>query len=330
MSRRRRRNRENEAFGLSFLDAICCGFGAIVLLLVITKTAEPTQIRVEGTGLESVAEELAERLPQLEQRMESLQQKLAAQRERLAEARQRVARLEPKADAAAERALEVAAAAAIEKRLAQAYQELTDVMQRLYQTVDAQPSSYAAGIPVDSEYIVFVIDTSGSMHRHAWGLMLRKMRQVLQVYPDVKGIQVMNDMGEYMFEQYAGQWIPDTPGRRDIILDTLRTWTPFSTSNPVGGIITAIRAFAEPGKQISIYVLGDEFTGPSIQAVLDRVERINPEDAQGNPLVRIHAIGFPTQFVGPGISSSGIRFANLMRNLTHMNAGTFVGLAGVQ
>ena len=35
------RRREIEQFSLSFLDVICCGFGAIVLLLIITKTMQP-------------------------------------------------------------------------------------------------------------------------------------------------------------------------------------------------------------------------------------------------------------------------------------------------
>ena len=36
-----RRRRNVEAFSLSFLDCICCGFGAIILLLVLTKIGEP-------------------------------------------------------------------------------------------------------------------------------------------------------------------------------------------------------------------------------------------------------------------------------------------------
>ena len=36
-----RRKRNIEAFSLSFLDCICCGFGAIVLLLVLSKIYEP-------------------------------------------------------------------------------------------------------------------------------------------------------------------------------------------------------------------------------------------------------------------------------------------------
>ena len=37
------------------------------------------------------------------------------------------------------------------------------------------------------------------------------MEATLNIYHNVKGIQVMNDMGNYLFSRYAGQWIPDTP-----------------------------------------------------------------------------------------------------------------------
>ena len=37
----RARRREIEAISLSFLDVISCGFGALILLLVLTKVYEP-------------------------------------------------------------------------------------------------------------------------------------------------------------------------------------------------------------------------------------------------------------------------------------------------
>jgi len=52
------------------------------------------------------------------------------------------------------------------------------------------------------------------MFTYAWPTVIQKMSQVLDIYPKVKGIQVMNDMGPYMFSRYAGKWIPDTPGVR--------------------------------------------------------------------------------------------------------------------
>ena len=42
----RRRGRDIEVFSLSFLDVVSCGFGAIILLLVIVKISEPAVIDV--------------------------------------------------------------------------------------------------------------------------------------------------------------------------------------------------------------------------------------------------------------------------------------------
>ena len=36
--------RETEVFSLSFMDCICCGFGAIILLLVLTDVDQPVVI----------------------------------------------------------------------------------------------------------------------------------------------------------------------------------------------------------------------------------------------------------------------------------------------
>ena len=36
--------REINIFTMSFLDAICCGFGAIILLFIVTRTTEPGRL----------------------------------------------------------------------------------------------------------------------------------------------------------------------------------------------------------------------------------------------------------------------------------------------
>ena len=214
-------------------------------------------------------------------------------------------------------------------RLTIARQTLTEEMQRLLADTVAPDNNAIGGVPVDSEYIIFVIDTSGSMYNNpSWNKMLGVINDTLNVYPEVKGIQVMNDMGDYMFDSYRGDWIPDTPGRRSQIISTLRTWNPYSNSSPVEGVTRAINTFYSPDKKISIYVLGDDFQpGGSIQNVLQTIDRINVEDAEGNRLVRIHGIGFPTIFAGPSrFQQSVYRYSTLMREMTQRNGGTFVGL----
>ena len=137
----------------------------------------------------------------------------------------------------------------------------------------------------------------------------------------------MNDMGAYMFPGHRGQWLPDTPARRQEIIDRLYTWNAFSNSSPVEGITAAIDTYYHPDRRISLYVYGDEFTGRSIRAVVEQVRRLNRANDHEAPRVRIHAIGFPVQFANPPhLQETGIRFAALMRELTRRNGGTFVGL----
>jgi hypothetical protein len=86
----------------------------------------------------------------------------------------------------------------------------------------------------------------------------------------------------------------------------------------------AIRTYSAPDKRISVFVLGDEFTGKSIQAALDSITALNKPGPDGRRPVRIHAIGFPE---GEGMSPyTNIRFSTLMRLVCSQNNGTFVGL----
>jgi len=174
--------------------------------------------------------------------------------------------------------------------------------------------------------ILLAIDTSGSMQNYSWPKVLQKVEETLEVYPKVKGIQVLNDMGNYMFNQYAGRWIPDSPRRRRIILEQLLSWRAFSNSSPVEGIEKAIRTFHAWDKEISIYVFGDEFTGESAQRVIDRVAQLNRPDAHGRRLVRVHAVGFSIDTNDAEFQRTSRRFASLMRQLCVENGGTFVGL----
>ena len=105
----------------------------------------------------------------------------------------------------------------------------------------------------------------------------------------------------------------------------MRQWAPFSDSDPSDGIVFAIETFWSPDKKISIYVLGDEFQGDTMEQVLRQIDRINVEDENGDRRVRIHAIGFPYNFSGTPPRSSQ-RFAGLMRVLCDRNGGTFVAL----
>jgi hypothetical protein len=323
--------RDIEVFSLSFLDCICCAFGAIILLFVLSKFAEPMIIEEVREDLQSVIARLEEEIFEIRGETAVLNRELTVRKEQLSEEKIKLARLQGDLSkiegpfAASKDDADVQNI--IEGKLANARQELTEEMKRLLKKQPRKITSSVGGIPVDSEYIIFIIDTSGSMQRNAWSLVQKKMRETLEIYPKVKGIQVMNDMGNYMFSQYQGKWIPDTPGRRRAIISVLSTWRAFSNSSPVEGITAAIRRFYAADKKISLYVFGDEFSGSAIQPVIDTVDSINRSGKDGSRRVRIHAVGFPvvmekTRTAG----NTGERFATLMRVLCQKNGGTFVGL----
>jgi hypothetical protein len=325
----RPRRRDIEVFSLSFLDCICCAFGAIILLFVLSKFGEPLVIEQTRTDLDAAVIRLEEEQHDIRGESLVLERELEAKRIQLTDAKKELARLQGDLSA-----IEGEYAAArdnaevqniIEGRMARTLQDLTEEMKRLSARRPPQPNASVGGIPVDSEYIIFIIDTSGSMQRGAWGTVQKKIRETLDVYPKVKGIQIMNDMGDYMFPQYRDRWIPDTKRRREVILEALATWQPFSNSSPVEGITMSIQSFYDPKKNISLYVFGDEYSGRDMQAAVKAVDKINRAGPGGKRRVRIHAVGFPTVLTDPrGIT--GIRFAALMRAICERNGGAFVGL----
>ena len=323
------KRRENDSFNIAFLDVMSCGFGAIILLLMITRVSPPVPLEISEENNEGSVLEMQRQIFEIRGETNIYNRELNAKHEQISEFDNRIARLRRELSSLEDQLSNTneqsSANAILEGQLALAQQNLTEEMQRLQANqADLRLTDSVGGIPVDSEYVIFIIDTSGSMFNFSWTRMLEVFVDTLDIYPEVKGIQVMNDMGEYMFSQFRGDWIPDTPARRSAILQRLRTWNPFSNSSPVEGITTAIRTFYEPGKKISIYVLGDDFSGNSIAQVVSTIDRINLEDAEGNKLVRIHGIGFPVQFSQPQIfQAGGIRFAALMRELAKRNGGAF-------
>ena len=326
------RRRGIEEFSVSFLDVICCGFGAIILLLMVTKTLEP--IVLEGSNLD-LSEQIAAReqaVFEIKGQIEQLRQQIADENAQLQlslsqqdDVQQQLSDILGRFKTMTEASENISSE---NMQLASARQSLTDEMEQLLGLDFRRSSELVGGISVDSEYIIFIIDTSGSMQSAAWGQVVQKVSETLSIYPQIKGIQVMNDMGDYMFPVYRQRWIDDTPALRNSIITTLQNWAPFSNSSPVEGIREAIATYYDPNKRISIYVFGDDYTGNSIEQVVGAVDQVNRADETGRRRVRIHAIGFPVYLDQP--NARIYRFAALMRELAYRNDGTFVGLTEYQ
>lgn len=325
----RRRRRNVEAFSLSFLDCICCGFGAIILLLVLVKIYDPVIVEESEQDLQELIAMLEEELFSIRGETTTLNRDLTSARQITTDARMTLADLQRELDSVQgryEMMTEDAPELQIDEgELRAARQRLTEEMARLQPNFRRAPDDAVGGIPVDSEYIVFVIDTSGSMHAK-WSFLTQKLEEVLNAYPTVKGLQIMNDNGTFMFPQYGRGWIEDSPQIRQTIKNTMRNWAPFSDSNPADGLLYALEVFGAPDKQVSIYVFGDDFTGSSMDAVVRDIDKINIENSEGDRPVRIHAIGFPTSFSRSGAPAMAQRYAGLMRVIAERNGGTFVGL----
>jgi len=332
----RKKRRTIETATLSFLDCICCGFGGIILLLVITKIFEPIRLEESHVELEGLIARYQQELNEIVGETELVQRERLSTIERVDLDQTQISQLQRELTRIRAEFLATQDDADISSelagRLAQAKQRLTEEMQRLLADYRPDPDEYmVGGIPVDSEYIIFIIDTSGSMQRYAWPRVQQQIQETLAVYPRVRGIQVFNDMGEYMFKSYRNEWIPDTPGTREAIVAALRNWNAFSNSSPREGILEAIETFYDPTKKVSLYVYSDDFATGSINAVVREVDRRNHVGLDGSRRVRIHAVAFPVYYeVTNGELLSAARFAILMRVLCQRNGGTFVALPSLR
>lgn len=323
--RRRRRREESDSLNLSFLDAISCGFGAIILLLVITLLFEPATIQESRADVQGLIERLQKELFEIRGETEALTTEVSAppsdDEKVLAQLKADLTKIRGQYKASNQPEPETAEMG----ELRAARQQLTDEMRKLL--ADYRPpanDTTVGGIPVDSEYIIFVIDNSGSM-QSVWPTVKAKVKETLEVYPRIKGIQVLSSSGEYLLRGTARRWIPDSRTSRAQIVRTMENW-PGSASNPTEGIVAAIETFYSPDKRISIYVFGDDFQGRVVERVIRQIESINKPDGKGRRLVRIHGIGFPTGEA----SANPAGFAAFMRALCDRSDGTFVALTQVE
>ena len=304
-----------EVFGLAFLDVIACAFGAMVLLLLITRPA-PIEVADEsGASVETaVLDEAADLVRRLHARWEALQARLTEEPERPAAAGGE--------DPALEEAIRVAG-----ERLQQLQRDnrgLERVEESLRRATLRTPAPATerdpevGGIPVDSEYVIFILDTSGSM-KQIWGEVMDIMGRVLDIHPKVSGFQVLNDNGAYLIRAYRQRWIRDTPRQRRSILNALRNWGAMSNSSPVEGLQTALRTYARREGKTAIYIFGDDFRGESYDRVMDTLRDLNVDRATGRNRVRVHAIGFVSSQIHD-------RYATLMREVTRNHDGAFLAL----
>ena len=314
----KRKSRDFEIFSLSFLDIISCGFGAVVLLVLISPFSESVL-----PDFTSQTRNALDQVLQAEARIEGLERALEQETRELEQIREQLTREQSKA-AQAKNTLRAADAEAERVSENLAGLELVERSLRDSQRASIRPDTAqirdeeVGGIPVDSDYVVFIIDTSGSM-QSIWPRVTREVENIINIHPRINGFQILNDNGTHLVGGYAGRWIPDTAARRSSVISLFRNWKSASNSSPVEGLEVALKRDVNPNQKVSIYIFGDDYTGSSYDSVIGTLKQANANRITGKPLARVHAIGF----LSP--TSNG-RFETLMREVTRQNNGTFIAL----
>src|SRR3954463_1295244 len=212
------RRRATTVFSLAFLDCICCGFGAIILLFVLSIGSE------EKEKLEMLADLQKLMAAQLAQMA-----KLSTSKEDLTRSNARISTLVTDAriknDTTHALLDELEGQLQHEKKGQEALLVDIDELKKEIaarqkkQEIAVLPEEKPApvGLTISSNYLVFVIDTSGSMRDPntdgLWGIAIRKIGEVLDVYPEVDGVQVLDADGRFILNggrNGAMGWLPDS------------------------------------------------------------------------------------------------------------------------
>src|ERR1700745_2395164 len=87
------RRRSVEVFSLSFLDCICCGFGAMILLLVLTEYQRPAKIEESRVNLQAQLKNLQQQLQIIRGESDDLERQLQGRIDRLQRERHKLEHL---------------------------------------------------------------------------------------------------------------------------------------------------------------------------------------------------------------------------------------------
>lgn len=327
------RRRPVVLFSLSFLDCICCGFGAIILLFVLTIGSQTENIRDTREKLLKVIQQQLAQLAQFRSSKEELLRTMSSRGSIVDETKKLETLKGLIADLERQVQNQKAGKESLIVDLEQIKAELA-VMQKKPEVVLKDVKPLPVGLPVGSNYLAFVVDTSGSMRDpnsgQIWSIVIRKIEEVLDVYPTVEGIQVLDADGRFIFGERSGaQWLTDSPEVREGIKRTMRRYDIYSESNPVPGIFRSLRTLYDPKNEkmkMGIYIFGDEFNGTA-DAVIRRLDELNPADENGNRKVVINAVAFPTTIrFDFSMGNTGLKMANLMREVCFQHGGAFIAL----
>ena len=151
------KRREAQSSALSFMDCICCGFGAVLLLFILTAKAQITDSQEKAKQSVNAAETLETAIHEAKARKLALEKEIEA--------------LDPQPNI---KASSVAALAVEQERLAKAVEDQTNALTALKTNAEPtkQPAaldrpsadnSYLSGLRLRAPRAVILLESSGSM-----------------------------------------------------------------------------------------------------------------------------------------------------------------------
>lgn len=328
------KRRQIEVFSLSFLDCLCCGFGAILLLFIlfISSGKASFESSVDEEKLQNMRQKLAQIVENTEQKKQLLERVI--NRQQTKKERQRLEASIKELQSTLETLEQEFAVKQANLSIGQKANAEANRILQSFEFEDLPP----IGLPSDATHVVFVIDTSGSMRNQITGNLhygvIIQITELLNNLPTLKKIQFLDSSGSYILKGSKGVWLADTNTLRKQALRGVLNYKTLSISDPEPGIRKALRDL-KPSLQstdyMSLYVIGDDFRG-STKSLLVKLDRINPKlPGSEQRAVSISAIGFPTS-KDPfqiGALKGNTRFANVMREIAEAHDGVLILKPGI-
>ena len=299
---------------VAFLDVIACGFGAIVLLVLILPVGENSGRG--GLAPISKYDEAQSRSIALSQGVTDKNLEIASLQAVIEELQKQPSNQAAQSDGASilqELELELAATKQQISRKTKVLK--AQITQRGIE--EKKPPKQLYGIPVDSDYLALVVDTSGSMKR-IWPRVTAVVRDILVNYPDLRGFQILSDQGEFLLVQ-NNNWLRNDEQQVKSVLKKFRNWNVYSNSSPVEGVKVAVADLLAPNINMAVIVIGDDYSGTDFDGFLRQIDRITSGVGVSAQL-RIHSIGFYNDLY----SQHPERFTRLMQVLTFNHGGAFL------
>ena len=274
--------RELNPFSLSFLDCMCCGFGAVILLFMIISNQTTEQTR--DTSKEEAAE-----IVRLSARVEVQHDLLAAHEAELDAAQQELLEISRELDLTSRKMQEVAAEAVGARSAAQ---QIAAAIRREQERRKGTPPTkphvrrvlnrgnrqYLTGLRMDGKRVMIMVDSSASMlDRTIVNVLIRRNMSPAEQRAAPKWVQVVSTVDwltanlapdvqfqAYTFDEQArpllagtgGKWMTVRNGKRlDEVMARLREVVP-SGGTSLSAAFKAIASMKPPPDDVYLLVDG--------------------------------------------------------------------------